>query len=615
MKKKTLALILSAALSMSMLCALAGCGNKGTENAQPATENIANEENADVVEVSEDTAASEEISRGDITIVFTSDVHSYLFNQKKDENEEMVTLLTYGKVAALRDDLAAAGENVFLVDIGDHVQGNAYGGMDDGQSVVELMGAVGYDASAVGNHEFDYGMFRAMQIFDTADYPYVCCNFYDTKTNELVLPSYVVVERNGIKVAFVGITTPEAISKTTPKYFQDEAGNLIYDFYAGNDGQELYDAVQSAVDAAKEEADYVIAIGHMGSLESEAPYRSVDVIANTRGIDAFLDGHSHELVVGNEVANIDGEKITISQTGSYLNAIGLLRLSDNDAKVEMVTEYENSNPEIDAMTESIVTRVNDELGVNIAVLDNPLYIMDAKDSEKRLVRMQDTNVSDLVTDAIYWFFNDLSDLDCDMTISNGGGLRSDIEAGDFSYLSAKKIQPFGNQICLVEVTGQVMLDALEWGARKVGVDENGGFLHVAGVKFTIDTSIECTAEGNDDGAFISAPTGEYRVKDVQVYNRETGEYEDLVLDKTYTVGGVDYILRNSGDGFTMFDSSVCIIDYVDEDYLVFSKYVALFEKGDDGMPHINNANAPVAALTGYMYDYENPVGSGRILVK
>ena len=239
---------------------------------------------------------------GAVTILYTNDIHTYIDNNVGEGNENG---LTYSKVAGYKATLDGA----LLVDAGDHIQGTAYGSMDKGATIIQLMNAAGYDVATLGNHEFDYDMEGALAAIDAADFPYVSCNFYHEEAGvpgENVLDSYVVLESSGVKIAFVGITTPESFSKSTPAYFQDDAGNYIYGIAGGEDGSDLYEAVQTAIDAASAEADYVIALGHLGIDASSIPWTSREVIANTTGLDAFIDGHSQNEVEMEEVADETG---------------------------------------------------------------------------------------------------------------------------------------------------------------------------------------------------------------------------------------------------------------------------------------------------------------------
>ena len=268
-------------------------------------------------------AMAAEAEAEDVVVLYTNDIHTYIDNNVGEGNENG---LTYSKVAGYKASL----DNALLVDAGDHIQGTAYGSMDDGATISELMNAAGYDVATLGNHEFDYDMEGALAAIERADFPYVSCNFYHEENGvagENVLDSYVVLEAGGVSIAFVGITTPESFTKSTPAYFQDDEGNYIYGIAGGEDGQALYDAVQEAIDAASAEADYVVALGHLGVDASSQPWTSREVIANTTGLDAFIDGHSHTTIPMEEVTDADGNTVVLTQTGSYLDALGQMTIS------------------------------------------------------------------------------------------------------------------------------------------------------------------------------------------------------------------------------------------------------------------------------------------------
>ena len=553
--------------------------------------------------------------RGEVTILYTNDVHTYIANTVKDKDGNKVPGLSYGSVVALRDDLKAQGKQVALVDAGDHIQGTAYGSMDNGASIIKFMNAAKYDIATIGNHEFDYGAKRVFEVIKEAKFPYVACNFLKTKNNKPVTEAYKVLKFGKTKVAFVGIMTPETYTKSTPAYFMDEARTkFIYKIGGGEDGKELYSMVQKAIDAASKKADYVVALGHLGDDKTSSPWTSVEVIENTHGLDAFIDGHSHSTVPEKLVKDSTGKDVLLTQTGCYFAAIGKLTLSDNDKKAELITSYDRSDETVSALVKAWGEKVDEKMNEEIAVSDVPLYINDPENPKARIVRKQETNLGDLVADAAYYYFNEVEQLKCDIAIANAGGIRSDLPAGSYSYKSAKIVQPFGNVMCIVELSGQEVLEALEFGARKAGVGENGGLLHVAGIKYTIDTSIPDTIKTSAEGLWTKSPE-KYRVTDIQIYNKETAAYEPIDLSKTYTMGGLNYTLRNMGDGFAMLANTKLVKDYVGEDYLMTSAYVKAFAKGSDGKAHISTANSPLSAYKNYLLDYENPNGAGRIIIK
>ena len=588
-------------------------------------------------------AATENQPSEDIAILYTNDVHTYIDGP-----------LSYDVIAAVKSELRKQYKYVLLVDAGDHVQGTAYGSMDKGETVIKLMNAAGYDLATLGNHEFDYGMEGCQQIQQWAEFPYVSCNFYeeaDGVRGENVLPSYQIFELGQEKLAIVGITTPESFTKSTPAYFQDENGNYIYGISGGEDGAALYADVQAAIDqAAADGATKVIALAHLGDDMASQPWTSEETIANVSGLTAFIDGHSHSTVEGKEVADKDGNDVMLSQTGQYFDRIGLMVISAETGEVSTdFIEYEEiletvmgedgnpvkdedgnevtevvgyklvsdlytgaewcSDASVASIKDAWMKKIDEQLGTVIGstalTLDN--YASD----ETRLVRSQETNTGDFAADALYYLFDSM-DMDVDVAIMNGGGVRNTAITGDISYQTCKSIHTFGNVACLQTITGQQLLDALEWGARTAGTGEEcGGFLQVSGITYKIDTEWPDSTQKDDKGVWIGAPTGGYRVHDVKVYNKETGAWDDLDLTAKYNLAGYNYTLRDLGDGFSMFDGAVNVLDYVMEDYMVLANYVQGFEGGV-----VEATNSPLAAkYPGFTVDYSTVDGSGRIVME
>ena len=546
-----------------------------------------------------------------VNVLYTNDVHTYI---DKD--------LNYTLAAMYRDTL----DNVLMVDAGDHIQGTAYGSMDKGETIIKLMNAVGYDLATLGNHEFDYGMEGCMNAIEWAEFPYVSCNFYHEENGvkgENVLDAYKVFEIGGQKIAFIGVTTPESFTKSTPAYFQDEEGNYIYGIAGGEDGSDLYATVQEAIDAASEEADVIIGLGHLGVDPASQPWTSKEVIANTTGLDAFIDGHSHTEVPMEEVADKDGNTVILTQTGSYFNNLGHMTIApDGTISTELLNmeavkadlfdavdaahragEEANSEDGVYEIQSAWIGQVNDELGQVIGTTE--CVLNNYTEDGTRLVRSQETNSGDFAADALYYLFSKTSAVDgypVNMAIMNGGGIRNEAITGEISYLTCKNMHTFGNVACLIQVTGQQILDALEFGARGVGTGEEiGGFLHVSGATYTIDTSIPSSCTMDDKGVFTGVD-GEYRVKDVMIVDPVTGESAPLDVDATYNLAGYNYTLRDLGDGFSMFQGATNILDYVMEDYMVLANYVQAFEDTDgDGLPNVTG--------------YDNLEGAGRITIK
>ncbi len=548
--------------------------------------------------------------KSDVTILYTNDVHTYIDKQSPK--------LTYAAIADLKQSYQNAGKDVLLVDAGDHVQGTAYGSMDEGASIIKLMNAAGYDAATPGNHEFDYGMDRAKAIMKEADFPYLSCNWVDLRTTLRVLPSVKVFVRGGRRIAFVGVTTPETFTKSTPAYFMDKAQRkYIYDIQGGEDGKKLYDAVQKAINKAKLLADVVIGLGHLGVDPSSSPWTSEEVIAHTSGFDAFIDGHSHTVMENKQVQDASGKAVTLTQTGSYFANVGEMTIAaDGTITTKLIPTHEGMDANIAAMQTGWVNTVDDMLGEKIAVGDSDFYVTDPA-TGKRRIRSAETNLGDFVADGIYAYFNEVEKLHCDLAIMNGGGIRADVPAGDWTFKTCKQVSPFGNVACLMSVTGKQIQDALEFAARFAGEGgkENGGFLQVAGATYEIHTDIPNTVQTDEKNVWIGSATGTPRVQNVKIYDKASGSYLPLDPGATYALAGMNYTLRNLGDGFAMFDGAELIKDYVSEDYLVMATYAMIFDGADAaGLPHLSSANSPLAAYPGYLLNYEQPYGAGRITI-
>ncbi len=568
--------------------------------------------------------AEEAAKSEDIVILYTNDVHTYIDSP-----------LSYDVVAGIKNELEKQYANVLLVDAGDHIQGTAYGSMDKGKTIVELMNAAGYDAATLGNHEFDYDMDGTMNVIDWASYDYLSCNFYheaDGVRGENVLDSYKIFDLGGQKVAIVGITTPESFTKSTPAYFQDDAGDYIYGISGGENGAALHADVQKAIDDAKAEgATIVIGLGHLGVDPSSTPWTSQETITAVSGLTAFIDGHSHTTMVSKTVKDKDGKDVVLTQTGEYLGAVGMMVIDSQTGEIStdliMAQETEEDSGEytlvsdlytgaawpvdedVKAIKDAWMAQIEEELG---AVIGSTTVDLDNYDAEgNRLVRSQETNTGDFAADALYYLFDNMG-LDVDVAIMNGGGVRNQkIAAGDLTYQICKNIHTFGNVACLQTITGQQLLDALEWGSRMTGSGEEcGGFLQVSGITYQIDTSIENTTQADGKGVWIGGPTGQYRVHDVMVYNKETDQYEPLDLEAEYNLAGYNYTLRDLGDGFAMFDGAVNVLDYVMEDYMVLANYVQAFENGQVGA-----SNSPLLdKYENMLLDYSTVNGSGRIVM-
>lgn len=512
----------------------------------------------------------------DVVVLFTSDVHCGI-----DQG------FGYTGLAAIRDELAKSN-HVVLVDNGDAIQGEPVGTMTTGEALIKLMNSVRYDVAIPGNHEFDYGTDRFLYLADTvAQFPYISTNF--THNGNKVFAPYIIKEFDGVKIAFVGVTTPKTFTSSTPKYFQDENGNYVYGFCEDVNGEALYNVIQEAVDAARSEgANYVILQAHLGIQAECSPWMSTDVIANTTGIDALLDGHSHSELTQEEVLNKNGKKVLLSACGTKLANIGYLRITkEGKLSTGLYTwKYDISFPALmgDTAVAKAVSAATDELNTKLAEIvatsGISLTITDPV-TGVRIVRNNETNLGDLCADAYRTM------ADSDVAMVNGGGIRVSIDNGDITLGDILKVYPFGNALCKVEATGQQILDALEWASRDVP-GECGGFLQVSGMTYEIHTYINTSVISDDKGNFLGV-TGERRVRNVKI------DGVPLDPERTYTVASHNYLVKNGGDGNNVFKNCKVLID----------------ESMLDNQVIINYITKNLGGVIGE--EYSNPYGQGRII--
>ncbi len=521
---------------------------------------------------------------GNIVILFTSDIHCSLDKGFGFEGLQQI-----------RDSYEARGYTTILVDDGDAIQGDNVGVFTQGEAIINLMNTVKYDIAIPGNHEFDYGMDRFMELTKIANFPYTSCNIH--KEGELLFEPYIIKEAAGKKIAFIGITTPMTITSSTPKFFQNEKGEYIYDFSQDDTGEKLYAAVQSAIDGAKAEgADYIYVMAHCGLEEECAPWTYADIISHTSGINVFLDGHSHdtEQIV---MKDKDGNDVIRSAVGTKWVGIGYSIITPEDGIKETniiswtnkisAPEMFNFNNAATPVVKETKAKLEETMGVVVGHSDVDLIIHDpvAVDSigePVRIVRTQETNLGDLEADAVR------TQCDADIALVGGGGIRTPIKKGDITYGDILNVAPFSNQLCVVEATGQQILDALEWGARALP-SEFGGFLQVSGMSYDIDVSIPSPCK-SDQNSMMTSIEGERRVRNVKV----NGEPIDPA--KTYTVAGLDYLLLNKGDGNTAFDGATLVKDGIKLDTQAIIEYISEDLNGSVGE------------------EYSNPYGQGRITI-
>ncbi len=521
---------------------------------------------------------------GEVCILFTSDVHCGIAEG-----------FGYAGLYDIRDNLERDGYATILVDDGDSVQGGIIGSIDEGESIIELMNALEYDVAIPGNHDFDYGADRFLELVDMAEFPYISCNI--SHDGVMLFDSYIIVEAADISVAFVGVTTPFTLNASTPGIFEDEEGNLVYDFMGDEDGEALIAAVQGAVDEARAEgADYVIVMGHLGEGEAYEPYTFDNIIPNTTGIDAFFDGHSHDRDIVT-LNNLDGEPVTRYAVGTRLEEIGYLYISPDEGITDAgVWSWENDvcaadllnieNPVNDLVNEDfellgdVFNEVVGNTGYSLVIYD-PVEL-DEDGNPIRIIRNEETNLGDLCADAVRTYTG------ADIALLNGGGIRCNIEAGDITLYDVLDVLPFNNNICVVEATGQQILDALEWGVRLVP-EENGAFFQVSGISFDVNPTMPSGCGADDDG-FFTGVSGTRRVQNVMVAG------EPIDPEATYTVAGWDFCILDNGDGQTAFDGCEVIAPDIGIDSEVLVDYIVNTLGGEFGE------------------EYADPYGQGRITI-
>ena len=528
--------------------------------------------------------AAEPALTKNLVILYTSDVHCGIEQG-----------WGYAGLYAVKE-YYAADNYVMLVDDGDAIQGEPIGTMTKGEGIIDIMNAVGYDLAIPGNHEFDYGMDNFLALTEKADFQYLSCNF--NKEGELVFAPYAIKEFDGVKFAFIGVTTPMTLRSSTPRYFMDENGNFIYGFMQDETGEQVYAAVQKAVDDARAEgAKYVIVMAHMGNEAECSPWMYSDVIANTTGIDVWLDGHSHDFdqVV---MQDKDGKDVVRSACGTKLGSIGVLTfgaegfvsagLMSWDQSIAAPALFGLQNAGADAV-KAETAELDEVLQTVVAKTAVDLYINDPTEVTEegkpiRIIRRAETNLGDLCADA----YLDQSG-EADIAFVNGGGIRVQLNAGDLTLNNILTVHPFGNSLTVIEVTGQQVLDALEWSVHSLP-GEFGGFDQVAGLTFEYDATIESPVIEDDSKMFAGVDdTKERRVRNVLVGG------EPLDPEKTYKLASHDYQLLNNGDGYTMFAGAKVLQESVKLDNQVLIDYIT----------------ETLGGVVGEGYD--NPYGQGRII--
>ena len=464
---------------------------------------------------------------GKTVILHTNDVHG--------------AVGLYAKVAALKKDYQAKGADVILVDAGDYIQGEPYVSDSQGKTAIELMNAAGYDVAVFGNHEFDYGYANLQTIAKDAKFKMIGNIRYNGKL--AFDATYVVETAGGLKIGFLGLTTPETATKAHPAKIKGVtfmAKNELYSF-----------ATQAAADLKADGSDLVIALTHLGVDPESEPNRSTDLYANAKGIDFIIDGHSHTVMTEGE------NKEPIQSTGTKLENIGVIVIDNATKKIERnelvkVADLKDEDADTKALSDSIIADVDARLGAVFAKSE-----VDLDGSRDPGVRTKETNLGDLITDALLWYATKDGKLDVAndhiVAVTNGGGIRASIKAGDITKKDINTVLPFGNTVAVVYVTGEKLLEALE-AANQSAPTALGGFAQIAGMDISV-----CTAAPYDKNVDTYPGSTYYGPKTINRVTINSINGKPFRAKDTYAVVTNDFMAAG-GDVYYAFASSPKIVD-------------------------------------------------------
>ena len=461
-----------------------------------------------------------------VVILHTNDAHTYYQNN-----------IGYDGLALYKKELESQYDNVLLVDAGDTIQGTSIGTVSKGSAPVEMMNHLGYDLAVPGNHEFDFGFEVLDDCAKQLNCGYVCANFC-TSDGKPVFEPWRIIESGGLKIGFVGAIIPDTFTRSAIKDIKNEAGEPVYDFMADETGDRLSENLQKYIDEVRANgADYVILVSHLGNNKKIAGvYASDLIVAKLTGLDAVIDAHSCE-VYSITTPDKDGKMIPLAQAGANMKELGTLTIFKDGRLEERLID-----------TVPAFSKVPYETSVDL------IKMYQSKDPS----RAEENGLCDLVADA----FRGIGD--AQIGFINAGTVRSNLYKGDVTYQHIVDILPFCNTVVKAKVTGQMILDALEFGVSFLPI-RDGAFPQTSGMTYTINPEIPTSVKMDELKQFISVD-GERRISDVRIGD------EALDPGKSYTIAMTQFLLTG-GNGYTMFDGAEILTDTKLADNEVTAKYI------------------------------------------
>ena len=472
----------------------------------------------------------------------------------------------YAKLATIREQEKAHTPYVTTVSCGDFIQGDLVGAISTGGHIIDIMNLVKYDFVTLGNHEFDFGVPRMFELTEKLKAKVLDANFRYVQNNKTPFSAYEIVTYENVDIAYIGLTTTSTLS-TSPKKFQNESGEFVYDFSKNT----FYETAQNYVNQARQEgADYIVVLSHLGDEADNDHPNSLSLIAQTTGIDVVLDAHSHSYLPDTLIYNGAGNPVLMSSTGSKFQGVGILTLSPDGKFSTRIESLEKVEPDtgIQAFVDTIKNKVESE--GNTVMGHSEVSLVTHTPTGIRIVRNQETAIGNFCADAFRIV------LDTDMAFINGGGIRDSISRGEVTFNDLKAVFPFGNTASIGSMTGQQLLDVLEFSVSQLP-SESGEFLHVSGMKFEIDASIPTPVFTDKNGVYAGIDDTSRRVSNIQVLNKE-GNYEPIDLNRTYTIAGFNFHLVDGGGQGILNGTSIIASD-MGQDIEILSIYMQQYLGG------------------------------------